>query len=122
MDLWGRWLFSIGNGAEIRPLKKGRKSPGLFFAYSGVQRRLRNEKLFFLFLNQNICCWYSKEPSHQNGSFEHPKNMFKLMGKKIMTIVYTKILLRWTYGLVMMLLTWIPRNRLILTLDLELYF
>ena len=22
-----RWLFSIGNGAEIRPLDKGRKSP-----------------------------------------------------------------------------------------------
>ena len=24
----------------------------------------RNRKLFFLFLNQNICCGYSKEPSH----------------------------------------------------------
>ena len=24
-----RWLFSIGNGAEIRPQEKGRKSPGL---------------------------------------------------------------------------------------------
>ena len=23
-----RWLFSIGNGAEIRPLEMGRKSPG----------------------------------------------------------------------------------------------
>ena len=27
MVLGKRWLFSIGNGAEIRPLKMGRKSP-----------------------------------------------------------------------------------------------
>ena len=26
-----RWLFSIGNGAEIRPLETGRKSPGTLF-------------------------------------------------------------------------------------------
>ena len=31
---------------------------------SGSQIRVRNGKLFFLFLNQNICCGYSKEPSH----------------------------------------------------------
>ena len=29
----------------------------------GLQRRVRNRKLFFLFLNQNRCCGYSKEPS-----------------------------------------------------------
>ena len=34
---------------------------------------------FFLFLNQNICCGYSKEPSQRGGSFEHPKHMFKLL-------------------------------------------
>ena len=33
---------------------------------SGLQSR----KLFFLFLNQNTCCGYSKEPS----LFEHPKH------------------------------------------------
>ena len=27
MVLRKRWLFSIGNGAEIRPLEKGRKCP-----------------------------------------------------------------------------------------------
>ena len=27
MVLGKRWLFSIGNGAEIRPLEMGRKSP-----------------------------------------------------------------------------------------------
>ena len=53
----------------------------------GLQIRVCNGKLFFLFLNQNICCGYSKEPSHRDGSFEHPKHMFKLMGKKIIKIL-----------------------------------
>ena len=39
-----------------------------------------------LFLDQNICCGYSKEPSHCDGSCEHSKHMFKLMDKQIMTI------------------------------------
>ena len=49
--------------------------------------RVRNRKLFFLFLNQTICCGYSKEPSRYDGSFEHPKHMFKLMGKKKHTLL-----------------------------------
>ena len=61
------------------------------------QIRVRNWKLFFLFLNQNICCGYSKEPSHRDGSFEHPKHMFKLMDKKIITIYARVFLLNWTY-------------------------
>ena len=48
---------------------------------------------YFLFLNQNICCGYSKEPSHWDGSFEHPKHMLKLVGKKIFTILRSKLLL-----------------------------
>ena len=48
-----------------------------------------NKLLLFLFLNQNICCRYSKEPSLWSGSFEHPKHMWKLMGKKLFTI-YTQ--------------------------------
>ena len=43
-------------------------------------------KIIFLFLNQNICCGYSKEQSQWDGSFEHPKHMFKLMGKEINAI------------------------------------
>ena len=39
----------------------------------------------FLLLNQNLCCGYSKEPSQWDGSFEHPKHMLKIMGKKIFT-------------------------------------
>ena len=30
---------------------------------TGLQIRVRVRKLFFLFLSQNICCGYSKEPS-----------------------------------------------------------
>ena len=53
---------------------------------AGLQLRVHNENLIFLFLNQNICCGYSNEPSQSDGSFEHPKHMLKLMGKKIFTI------------------------------------
>ena len=39
------------------------------------------QKIFFLFLNQNICCG-------------HPKHMLKLMGKKIFTILLSKFLFK----------------------------
>ena len=42
-----------------------------------------------LFLIQNICCGYSKD-----GSFEHPKHMFKLIEKKIIQL-YANFLLNW---------------------------
>ena len=50
-----------------------------------------------IFLNQNICCGYSKEPSHWDSSFEHPKHMFKLIDKKIITILRWIYLLNWPY-------------------------
>ena len=31
-------------------------------AYIGPLVRVCTEKIIFLFPNQNICCWYSKEP------------------------------------------------------------
>ena len=49
--------------------------------------RVHIKKIVFLFLNQNIRCGYSKEPSQWDGSFERPKHMLKLMGKKIFTIL-----------------------------------
>ena len=58
---------------------------------------------FFLFLNQNICCGYSKEPSQWDGSFENPKQMLKLMDMKIFTIfIYLDV---WIYQHQMCLLT-----------------
>ena len=43
---------------------------------------MRTKKLVFLFLNQNIGCGYSKEPSQWDGSYEQLKHMLKLMCKK----------------------------------------
>ena len=43
--------------------------------------------VIFLPININICFGCSKEPSQWDGSFEHPKHMFILMGKKIITIL-----------------------------------
>ena len=40
------------------------------------------QTFIFLFLNQNICCGYSNE----NGSFERPNHVLKIMGKKIFTM------------------------------------
>ena len=54
---------------------------------------MRTKNLTFLLLNQNICFGYSKEPSHWEGSFVHPKHMLKLVGKKIVKILSPKICL-----------------------------
>ena len=59
---------------------------------SGLSLRLCNEKLIFLFLDQNICYGYSKELSKWDGSFEYLKHMLKMMGKKIFTIVRSNVL------------------------------
>ena len=48
--------------------------------------------VFFLFLNQNICFGYKKEPSQWVGSFEHQKQMLKLIAKNIFTILRWKSL------------------------------
>ena len=56
--------------------------------------RVRKENLIFFFLNQNICCGYSKEPSHGDGSYEHPKHMLKLMVKIFFLQFYTEFFLK----------------------------
>ena len=66
---------------------------------TGLQIKVCNETLFFLFLNQNICCGYSKEPSNWDGSLKHPKHMFKLRDKKIIAISRWKFWLNWPYVL-----------------------
>ena len=65
---------------------------------SGHQIRVRNQKLFFLFLIQNLCCGCSKEPSYWNGSFEHPKQMLKQRDKKIFTNLRWNVSPIWTYA------------------------
>ena len=57
-------------------------------------------KIIFLFLDQNICCGCSKEPSQWDGSFEHPKHTFKLTDVKIITIFHSQNLpsgQKWKY-------------------------
>ena len=66
---------------------------------SGLWIRVCTGNLFSLFLIQNICCGYSKGPSQWDGSFEHPKHWFKLMGKKKIRIFSPKIILIWIYGI-----------------------
>ena len=68
---------------------------------AGLQIRVHTGKLFFLFLHQNICCGYSKELSQWDSSFEHPKHMFKLMGKEIYTILGAQTIFIWTYVVVL---------------------
>ena len=50
---------------------------------ASLQIRVRELSLFFLFLNQNICCQYSKESSHWDSSFWHLKRMLKLRIRKL---------------------------------------
>ena len=64
-------------------------------ANSGLELSVHIKTLIFLFLNQNICCGYSKEPSQWDSSFEHPNHLLKLMGKKIFTVLHTNILWNW---------------------------
>ena len=71
-----------------------KSAESLLFAIvkGGLKLKVRHENLIFSFLNQNICCRYSKEPSQRDGSFEHQKQMLKLIGKKIFTILRWKFL------------------------------
>ena len=53
----------------------------------------RVTKLFFLFLNQNICCWYSNSKNRLNETvlLSTENIMLKLMGKKIFIILRSEI-------------------------------
>ena len=80
---------------------RNEKIPELLFVYilfnqkiiagdSDLQKRRGHSKLIFLSLNQNICCGYSNEPSRRDSSFEHPKHIFRLTHKKIITNLRSK--------------------------------
>ena len=51
------------------------------------------QKNYFLIFKGNIFCGYSKEPSRCDGSFERPKHMLKIIGKKIFAIFAEKFCL-----------------------------
>ena len=62
----------------VQTVCKGYQQMTLLFRVRVGMLTVRNEILIFLFLNQNICCGYSKEPSQWDGSFEHPEHMFSM--------------------------------------------
>ena len=79
---------------SLPKIVKGRKITNILSFESAYRPldKVHNEKLIFLFLNQNICCGYSKELSQWDGTFEHQKHMLKLMDKKIFTTLRSKFL------------------------------
>ena len=85
---------------------------------SGLKLWVRNENIIFLFLIQNICCGYLKEPSQWNGSFEHPKHMLKLLSKKYFQFYAENV--RWSKPVVFVTniticLTIVSNNKYIIT-------
>ena len=47
--------------------------------------------IFFLFLNENICCGYSLEAPQRGASNEYPQHIFSLRNKKIIYLIATLI-------------------------------
>ena len=82
MVLGKRWLFSIGNGAEIQPLEKGRKCPDITrtCTFTCSIHIGPGMKLYVISYPLVITCFgCSKEPSQCNSSFEC--NIFDLVKK-----------------------------------------
>ena len=72
------WWFCLHTGMDLW-------SVIVILNHSDLQIRVRKWKIFFLFLNQSICCGYSK-------------HTFKLICKEIITFLRSIILLNWTYA------------------------
>ena len=56
--------------------------------------------IFFLFLEENICCGYSLEAPHWGASNEYPQQMFSLRNKNVISIFQMKkapYLLLWSH-------------------------
>ena len=47
--------------------------------------------IFFLFLDENICCGYSLEAPHRGASNEYPQHMFLWRNKKSIYLILTLI-------------------------------
>ena len=82
-----KWSFSYNFFVRFHVKKIGSHNMTVLQDF----RYVRTKNLIFLFLNQNICCGYSKEPSQRDGSVEHPKNMLKLINKNIFIILRSRI-------------------------------
>ena len=63
----------------------------LDIVYPHFRHKSNIVKLFSLFLIQNICSGYSKEPSQWDGSFEHPKHILNWWVRNNLQIYANKI-------------------------------
>ena len=72
-------IFRLTDPYRKTELGKGE----IFFFKVGLDYLIRvcNQNLILLFLNQNICCGYSEELSHRDGSYGHPKHTLRLIRK-----------------------------------------
>ena len=61
--MFKEWLFEYAKGAQSNGYWPIASKSTIISCHAGLQLRVCNENLIFLFLNQNICCGYSKEPS-----------------------------------------------------------
>ena len=61
--------------------------PTKAFCFYSIPDKSALLKQFFLFLDQNICFIYSKEPSQWDSSFKQAKHRFNLMDKNIIIIL-----------------------------------
>ena len=61
------------------------------------QKFKRKIAITFLSISLNMCFGYSKEPSHLDGSFEYPQQMFWLRNKKnnfqLRTLIWVPVLI-----------------------------
>ena len=64
---------------ETRPLLIKSKMCFFLFICNIKKLKVTSVKSAYKKNVQNMCYGHSKEPSHGDGSFEHPKHMFKLM-------------------------------------------
>ena len=88
----GRTHGRTDNVKTVYPLQTkfagGIKKGQIGFTNSGQSKPLdKSVQPKINFISQNIYCGYSKELSHQESSFEYPKQMLKLMNKKIFAIL-----------------------------------
>ena len=78
---------------------KAAQRPSFFLKYIIATDKRGSHIIFFLFLDENICCGYSLEAPRRGASNEYPEHMFSLKNKKHISIFQMKkasYLLLWT--------------------------
>ena len=77
-------LFPVNYFVSSVALQRERENE--LFACSELETRVRNSKLTYLFLRQNMCCGYSKEPSQYSILRPYIKHFISEMDLRIFTV------------------------------------